>query len=87
MPLYRVERFVGDITPIEIDAGAYRALLCQNLIEGVRWIRSFYDAEAQRFTCYYEASRPDDLRSHADYAGLPCDSVTEVVEYLPDSYR
>ena len=24
---------------------------------------------------------------HAEMAALPCDSVTEVVEYLPDQYR
>lgn len=87
MALFRVERYVGEISAVDIDAGVFRAMTCEGIIAGVRWLRSYYDPKAQHFTCYYEANCADDLRAHAAYADLPCDLVAEVIEYLPEQYR
>lgn len=87
MALYRIQRQLGEVTPTEIDAAAFRALACTGVIEGLTWVRSFYDAQARLFTCYYEARSPVDIRAHAELAGIPCDSVTEVFEYRPEQYR
>jgi len=87
MPLYRLERYVGEATQAELDAGIFRAAACIHNFEDMRWIRSFYDAVAEQFTCYYEALSADDLRHHAELARVACDSVTEVIEYLPERYR
>ena len=87
MPLYRVERAVGEQSQAEIEAGIFRAASCSNRFEGLRWLRSFHDAAAKQFTCYYEARSPADIRAHAAHAGIPCDEIAEVREYLPDNYR
>ena len=87
MPLYRIDRNFPELSLKDIDAGAVRAVACQARFPGVRWLRSYYDSKASRFTCYYEANDPDSIRRHAEMAGLPADSITEVVEYLPEQYR
>ena len=87
MPLYRIERNLGRVSPEEIDAAAFRSISCLTAFAGMAWIRSFYDAQAGQMTCYYVAANPDDLRKHAEVARIPCDTVAEVIEYLPDAYR
>lgn len=87
MPLYRIERPVGEVSQEEIDAAALRAVACMQNFPGMAWKRSFHDPVAGQLTCYYEARRPEDIRLHAEYAHIACERVTEVVEYLPDAYR
>ena len=87
MPLYRVDRHLGQLSAAEIDAASYRSVACIPYFEGLRWLRSYYDATAGQMTCVYQAQQPDDIRKHADMAHIPCDAVTEVVEYLPDAFR
>jgi len=87
MALFCIDRNLGDATVEEIDAAAFRATACLPHFDGMRWLRSFYDAGARRMTCYYQASSAADIRKHAVMSRVACDSVTEVTEYLPDSYR
>ena len=87
MALFRIERQLPPVTQDDIDAAAYRSRACLSRFKGLRWVRSYYDAERYRFTCFYEAPSADLIREHAAMAAIPCDSVTEVVEYLPDQYR
>ncbi|HLZ69388.1 MAG TPA: nickel-binding protein [Dehalococcoidia bacterium] len=87
MALYRIERDLGDVSAEEIDAAAFRAVACAPLFTGLTWRRSYYDAAARHMTCYYEAASTGDLRKHAEMARIPCDSVNEVTEYLPERYR
>ena len=87
MALYRIERQLPHVSQDEIDAAAYRSVACLTRFKDLTWVRSFFDAQTFRFTCYYEAPNAERIREHAEMAALPCDSITEVVEYLPDQYR
>lgn len=87
MPLYRIERPLGAATPEEVDAASFRAMACIPHFTGMAWLRSYYDTDTGRMTCYYQAERPQDIRRHAQMAHIPCESVAAVVEYLPDAYR
>ncbi len=87
MPLYRIERQLDGVTPDEIDAAAFRAVSCAPIFSGLAWVRSYYDPAASHLTCYYEAASVEDIRKHAEMARIPCDSVAEVTEYLPERYR
>lgn len=87
MALYRVERHVGAISAADLDAAGYRSAACLPHFVGLSWVRSYFDPTAELLTCYYEAERPEDIRQHAQMAHIPCDAVSEVTEYLPDTYR
>ena len=89
MALYRVERQLpeGAVTDDDVDAAAYRAVACLARFPEITWVRSYFDPQAYHFTCYYQAEDPEVIRKHAEMAGIPCDSITEVREYLPDAYR
>ncbi len=87
MPLYRIERQLPPVTEDEIEAAAFRGISCLVMFKDLVWVRSFYDPQTYHFTCYYEATDPMTIRQHAEMAALPCDSITEVVEYLPDQFR
>jgi hypothetical protein len=86
--LYRIERpFGGPLSEEEIEAAAFRSLACLRHYTGITWLRSYLDRERWQFTCYYEAESPELIREHARVARIPCESITEVVEYLPEAYR
>ncbi len=87
MALFRIERQLPELTQDEIDAAGFRSATCLVKFPDLRWIRSFYDPRALHVTCYYEAQDPDRIRKHAEMAAIPCDSITEVVEVLPETYR
>jgi len=87
MSLYRVDRHLGPMTEGDLDAASFRSASCIPHFVGLVWVRSYFDPQAEQMTCYYEAEQPDDIRLHARMAHIPCDTVTEVREYLPDAYR
>jgi hypothetical protein len=87
MALFRIERQLPPVTQDDIDAAAYRSMACLTRFKELRWVRSYYDAETHRFTCFYESPNVELIRRHAEMASIPCDAVTEVVEYLPEQYR
>jgi hypothetical protein len=87
MPLYRADRRLGAATAADVDAAAFRSVACVPHFVGLDWLRSYFDPASGQMTCYYEAARPEDVWEHARMAQLPCDAVTEVREYLPDTYR
>ncbi len=86
MPLYRIIRGVGDISQEDLDAAAYRALVCAPQFEGLKWIRSYLHREGQQLQCFYEAASAAQLEEHARVSRIPCDEVVEVTEVLPDTY-
>lgn len=86
MPLYTIRRELPDTTPEDIDAAAARAVMCAYEFEGLRWLRSYWDAERQAMLCVYEAAGPDQVRDHARRARIPCDEIREVEEVLPGPY-
>lgn len=88
MTLFRIERQLPpDATEDDVDAAAFRGIACLAHFRDVQWIRSFFDPGAAHFTCLYEAPSAELIRAHAEMAHLPCDSITEVLEYLPSKYR
>ena len=86
MPLYKILRNVGDISPEDLDAAAFRAIVCAGQFTGLRWQRSFWNAEAGTIECLYEAENVRDLEEHARISRIPCDAVSEVREILPQTY-
>jgi hypothetical protein len=86
MPLFHIRRDVGDISQEDVDAAALRAILCAPQFSGLKWQRSFWDKEAGRLDCYYEAANKHDVLDHARVARIPCDEVHEVQELLPEPY-
>jgi len=86
MPLYRIRREVGEISQEEMDAAAFRAILCAPQFPGMRWHRSYWDREAGRLDCFYEALTLRDVEEHARVARIPCDEIRQVDEVVPDTY-
>ena len=86
MPMFRIRREVGDVSQDDMDAAAFRAVICIPQFEGMRWHRSFWDREAGFIDCFYEAADRKQIEEHARVARLACDDVSEVDELLPDTY-
>lgn len=86
MPLYRIRRNVGVATKEDMDASAFRAIVCAVQFPGLKWHRSFWDREAGVVECYYEAADPGQLEEHARVSRIPCDEVRVVEELLPETY-
>ena len=86
MPLFAIRRSVPGATQTDIDAAAFRAINCMPWHEGMTWVRSFYNAQAEELLCYYEAADADEIRLHAQRAAIPCDEIVEVEEIDPQRY-
>ena len=86
MPLYRIRREVGEISQDDMDAAAFRAIVCAPQFPGLKWHRSYWDQEKGLIDCFYEATGPTQLQEHARVARIPCDEVREVSELLPEVY-
>lgn len=86
MPLYAIRRDLGPITREELDASAYRAIMCAYDFEGLKWVRSFWDPEQGEIRCLYEAQDVAQVIEHARRSRIPCDDVREVIEIDPGLY-
>lgn len=86
MPLFSIRRDVPGATQEDLDASAYRALVCANAYKGMRWIRSYWDRENGQILCLYEARSREDLIQHSERSRIPCDEVREIMEILPGDY-
>ena len=86
MPLYSVNRKVGQISQEEIDASGFRAIVCAFQFAGLRWHRSYWDVAAGQLNCIYEAENTHQIEEHSRVARIPCDSVFEVREVRPEPY-
>lgn len=84
MPLFSIRRPFPGAQPTDVDAAGFRALACTPFYPGMRWVRTFWDAEREETLCIYEARSVDDIRRHSEQAGLPCEEVREVAEKLPE---
>ena len=86
MALYRIRRNVGAISNEDMDAAAFRAIVCLVQFPGLEWRRSYWDKEAGVIDCLYDAATPAQIEEHARVARLPCDEVRLVDELLPETY-
>lgn len=86
MPQYLIRRNVPGATPEEIDASAFRALVCAQEFEGLQWVESHWDRDGGVIFCLYEARSAGDLVEHARRARIPCDQVFPVQTIRPADY-
>ncbi|MCP3979142.1 MAG: DUF4242 domain-containing protein [bacterium] len=88
MPRYLIERDVGQLSPEELEAASKRSLDVISEMEGVTWIRSYVSDVDGKIFCEYEAPSADDVREHAQRAGIPADVVREIkLTISPDMFR
>jgi len=77
VPLFVIEREYAE--RVEPYLGAFEELNEINSAEGVRWLFSFLSLDRRKTYCLYEAPTAEMILSAAAAAGLPADSVVEVV--------
>jgi hypothetical protein len=80
--LWMIERDITDWSDDDVVAGGVRAKMCVLWYPDMQWVRTFFDREAERLICIYRAESADDVRKHAEMAGLPCSSIVPVDEVL-----
>lgn len=61
-----------------LDEATKARVNANNATVGVRWIKSFANADRTKTYCVYEGPSEDAIRKAAGLNGLPVDSVTEV---------
>jgi hypothetical protein len=86
MPLFTIRREVPGADRTEIDAAAFRAIVCAYEYPGLRWVRSYWDAEAGELSCLYEAESAQQIEEHSRRSRIPCDAVREVIQFGPEEY-
>ena len=82
MTLYLVPRTRAWLSAEEVAAAADCLPAVNDVVEGIRWIRSYVVAEEDgTFSgyCVYEASGPEALRRHGEATMLPTDAIKPVV--------
>jgi hypothetical protein len=86
MPLFTIRRSVPGANRDEIDASAFRAIVCAYEYPNMRWIRSYWDQHGGQLLCLYEADSAEQIADHAQRARIPCDEVREVVAFGPEEF-
>ncbi|MCC6381408.1 MAG: DUF4242 domain-containing protein [Dehalococcoidia bacterium] len=86
MALFVVRRNVEGLGQEDIDAAAYRAIMCSYEYPGMKWHRSYWDSALGVLDCVYEAHDADEIREHAKRSRIPCDDVRPVEEIDPTTY-
>lgn len=86
MPIFQVRRVLGPASKDDVDASAFRAIVCAYEYPGMKWQESYWDVERQEMHCIYEADSADQIFAHAERSRIPCDEVREVTIVRPDDY-
>jgi len=86
MKLYSVRRNVGVMSQEEMDAAAFRAIVCAAQFPGLKWRHSYWNPPGGYMDCIYEADDAGQLADHAKAARIPCDAVVEVQQVTPETY-
>lgn len=86
MPLFEIRRKLGYVSQEELDASAYRAIVCSYQFEDLKWLRSYWHQELGEITCIYEARDAAQVREHSLQSRIPCDEIREVTEVTPEPY-
>lgn len=86
MPLYSIRRQVGKISEQDLDASAFRAIVCAFQFEGLKWRHSYWDRQSGELNCIYEAQGPEQIEDHSRVSRISCDSISEVSELNPEPY-
>ncbi len=75
---YLVERTFPPGALAGLDAATKQKVNANNASVGVRWIRSYANADETKTFCVYEGPSEAAVRKAAELNKLPVDSVTEV---------
>ncbi|MEX1054933.1 MAG: DUF4242 domain-containing protein [Rhodothermales bacterium] len=87
MPRYIIEREVGTISRVELDAAARRSKLAVASLPDVVWIKSYISEAEGKIYCEYDAPNPEAIYEHGRLAGLPVNKISEVaLEINPDMF-
>lgn len=87
MPRYIIERTTGSLTPEQLDAAGRKSNEVLSGMDDVVWIRSYISDVAGKIYCEYEAPNEEAVLRHAELAGLPVDSISEVsLEISPSMF-
>lgn len=86
MPLFSVRRVVGDATKDDVDASAFRAIVCSYEYPGMKWHQSYWDVDRKELHCIYEANSAEEIFAHAERSKIPCDEVRLVTLIQPETY-
>jgi len=81
MPTFKLERSVAGLSDDDLAAGGYRAVSCAKRYPGLVWLRSYFDREAKRTTCFYVSPSRDVLVAHQADAQLEFETIIEVEEF------
>jgi hypothetical protein len=85
MPTFRIDRqFPDGTTQDDLDAAAVRSEMCLRRYPDLHWKRSYWEAKAFKMQYFYGAPDETLIWRHAADAHIPCDTVTEVVEWVPE---
>ena len=80
MPKYVIEREmpgVGNLSGAELQGASQTSCnVLQNLGPQVQWVQSFVTGD--KIYCVYIAPSEDLIRQHAEQAGFPANSISEV---------
>ena len=90
MPRYLIERKFPDGLAIPLNesgATACRAVVDNNLHEGVTWLHSYVTPDRMRTVCVYDGPSPEAVRRAAERNKLPIQAITEVRVLDPYFYR
>lgn len=86
MPIFQVRRILGHASKDDVDAAAFRAIVCAYEYPGMKWHESYWDAEREEMICIYEADDADQIFIHAERSRIACDEVREVTVIRPGDY-
>ncbi len=89
MPRYLIERTFADGPAFPAGAegaGAWRAVIERNQLEGVTWLQSYVTDDRTKTFCVYDGPSPEAIRKTAADTGLPVDVITEVRVLDPYPY-
>jgi len=86
LALYSIRRYVGEMTQEDMDAAAFRAIVCAVQFPGLKWHTSYWNQSAGYMDCIYEAATPAHVEEHARVARIPCDAIAEVRLVQPQTY-
>ncbi len=87
MPRYIIARTTGTLTRQQLDAAGRKSNEAVAEMDDVVWIRSYVSDAAGKIYCEYEAPNEEAVLRHAELAGLPVDTISEVtLEISPSMF-
>ena len=81
MPRYLVEQTFPEHLTIPVSAEGVEiclAIIDNNAMDGVTWIRSYVTPDKRKSFCLCDAPSPEAVRRAAERNSLPVDRITEV---------